>query len=186
MLSEAADVTITYIGKEAGFRNQFFWADELLFDAGPPVLQGPGSLAVSTQARLNPAGAAGFVVPFSFRINVGGSGASANRFVPNGAVNLRDSQPNIAFFFGDAPGSPVLADPAPAVDLATSGSRVTLLLDDGCGYVGGGPGGCDDDHDDMLVVLTVAAVPTPGSFALVAAGLLMGASIVVRRRSMLA
>jgi hypothetical protein len=74
---------------------------------------------------------------------------------------------------------PPIAAPTLGGDVATSGSRVMLLLDDGCGYVGSGVRGCDDDHDDMWVRVT-HAVPTPAAVLLFGAGLL-GLGLVRRR-----
>jgi len=81
------------------------------------------------------------------------------------------------------PGADPVA-PANPNAVGTSGTTVWLLLDDGCGFVGKGLGGCDDDHDDMVVKLSVAPIPEPGALAMIMAGLFALGGVAVRRRGM--
>jgi hypothetical protein len=177
---EQAEVVAEYWGKEAGFLNRFLWGGSTVFSTSTAV--GTEGLVLLGTAAPVLLGANG-VLDFAFRINVGGTGPSGNLLLPNGATNVRDAQPSVGFFFGAAP--PLGAS---AAGLATAGSAVWLLLDDGCGYVGPGRRGCDDDRDDMVVRLTMssgpAEIPEPGAIALLSAGLLMLGGMVVRRRNL--
>jgi hypothetical protein len=166
-LSEAATVTVEYIGKEAGFADtQFRWGALSGGDAVFGTGAGGGTVGETLAGALPPAAigapasfAAGAgALPFNFFV------AALGATVQNGQAGANEG---IAFW--SAAGTD-------ATDV------IYLLLDDG----GGRP---DGDYDDMIVRLTANAsldvqtlsTPEPGTLALILAGLGMFA-LVSRRR----
>jgi hypothetical protein len=175
-----ATVGISYWGIEAGFVNKFLWAGTEVFSkSGVEPLSGvlSGPIGGVKERSVFSAG----TLDFAFQINAAGSPGdpSTNFVVQNGTANNIANQPNIAFFFGSDP-----IAPSGPNGLATSGTSVFVLLDDGCGNVGPTSPFCDDNHDDLIIQLTVAPIPEPGTVALMVAGLLALGGVVVRRRDM--
>ena len=152
-LSEPAMVSFTYLGKEAGFFNQFF--------VGLNSFTTDDSVG-STFSLFLPAGE----LPFSFSIT---DYELATTFVNNCLVGIDCNQANVGFvpnFFTSFSGS--------GTDM--SGNSLILFLDDA-----GGANIDDDNHDDMVVQIAVAPepIPEPGSMLLLGSGL---AALWARRR----
>jgi hypothetical protein len=175
MLSEPAQVTVEYIGKEAGFPATEFWFGALVHpggtlvattNSGTPVREGsltatpfppPGiTRGLAPYTAFADAGA----VPFYFRVP-----GNDDAIVPNGG----GAEGDIAFWW--------------KTDSGALENVVYLLLDDSGGFNPGEPS--DNDHDDMIVRLTALPVPEPGSGVLVLLGL-VGCAADSRRRILLA
>lgn len=174
-LSEAATVSIEYIGKEAGFADTLFrWGEATGGDAVFSTGAG-GGIQGETSALASPPGAIGAAVSY-----VADAGTLLfNFFVAATGATVQNGQPaaNNGIAFWSALGTDV-------------SDVIYLLLDDG----GGRP---DGDYDDMIVRLTAlappdvqplapldvdaVATPEPGTLALVLAGLGMIALISRRR-----
>jgi hypothetical protein len=162
-VSEDAILRIEYIGKEAGFANEFW-----LGSAGDPGALAIAATAVAPTILEGQTAALPFpppdvprglaphattldagVVPFHFRVGDEAASVVANGDPPN------PSGPDFAFWWPDSAGA--------------LGDTVYVLLDDGGGLNPGDPS--DNDHDDMIVRLTVRPIPEPGTCVLVSVGL---------------
>jgi len=170
LLSEAGYIVAEYLGKEAGFNDTRFYLDSfgptggtLVASTGPgsinpvpsPVLPAPGAAIVTYSSFPTVYGPG--AVPFYFDITATG------RTVPNGHEDPTGTEDDLGFWIMTG-----------LSGLATEGPVVYLLLDDG-------GGGGDNDHDDMIMRLTVVALPEPGTWTLVLAGLGMFGFIGYRR-----
>lgn len=157
-----ADITVEYLGSEAGLVNTFAWTGEGTLFSTPGGTGGAwvGGGGASTTVNNVASG----LLPFLFT-RPGGS--VANGANPDGSA--LGSPPNFfATFYADTGGA------------ALSGTMIDLWWDDG----GAGP---DDNHDDMGIRLTVSGggfqiVPVPASIPLLLSGL-AGLGIVGRRRA---
>jgi hypothetical protein len=171
-VTQAANILIEYIGKEAINANTLFnWGalsgGTLISNSGPgsPTTIGdtlniwPNSLA--NLAAPVTVGAAAGMLPFNFFVSVGA------KVVPNGHAGPGND--DVAFFFADALGNPL--------PLGGTSSIAYLLLDDG-----GGGGSGDNDHDDMIMRLTLTDAPEPGTLAVLGATL-AGLGFARRRRT---
>ncbi len=169
-LTQAANILIEYIGKEAINENNVFnWGalsgGTLISSTGPssPSTIGdtlnlwPASLA-NLAAPVTVSAAAG-LLPFNFF--VGATGAT----VENGHDGPGND--DAGFFFADALGNPL--------PLGGVSTIAYLLLDDG-------GGGSDNDHDDMIMRLTITQAPEPGTLAVLGATL-AGLGFARRRKA---
>jgi hypothetical protein len=160
-LSEPAQLTVEYIGKEAGFPMTEFWLGALTSpggtlvtttNSGNPVNEGSRSATpfpppditrgLAPWTTLVDAG----TLPFYFRVP-----GNENAIVPNGGGPEGD----IAFWW--------------KTDSGALENVVYVMLDDSGGFNPGEPS--DNDHDDMIVRLTAQPVPEPGSGVLALLGL---------------
>ena len=154
-LAEKTVVTFTFLGFEAGYDNEFLLDPtgtgrfELIFSnrtGGAVDINGNARTEVGDTytVALDPANFIAGVIPFLFKANLNGSqGSVANGTGNDGPVNFFTS---------------VDEDP-----LTISGPSLVLLFDDG-------GAGVDRDYDDMGIRMA-AAVPEPGSAAILGAGL---------------
>lgn len=155
-LSSAAKLTYTFIGFEAGYKNQFA-AGADVFDTETFVVNNianPAGLASFTQDT-----SAG-LLDFSFLTRGGASG------IVNGDDNT--SFASTPDFFAS-----IIGDPT-----SLSGTSLFLFLDDR----GGGP---DDDHDDFVVRIDIdemIPVPLPAAGFMLAGTALAGMGLMRRRR----
>lgn len=158
-LTGLADVTVDYLGAEAGFSNTFH------FD-GSPVASTPGNGTwTGSSVSQTFTNIAGGLLKFGFGLN------SVVATLLNGANPDGSGPSSPPNFFVSFVGNPS----------ATSGSSVWLFLDDG----GAGP---DDNHDDMVIRLTasggsfVAPIPVPAAGFLLLGGLAALGGLASRRR----
>lgn len=157
-LNSKTAVTFTFLGFEAGYDNEFLLdADgngsfDLIFSnktGGSADINGKAKTAVGDTytVMLDPADFIAGIIPFMFKADLNGARGS----VANGS-NPDNSDDTVNFFTS--------LDPNPT---ATSGRDVVLFFDDG-------GAGSDDDHDDMGI--RIAAIPEPGTMAILGVGLL--------------
>ena len=168
-----ATITIEYIGREAGYRNEFFFNDTLLFTNNNPGETAPGA---SVTVNNVPSG----LLNFRFTVNNGAGGVSnlgVNSDSPAGTPNFFLSfgtfttPAELAAFKGDAVGG----------GIPGGGNMVIIALDDG-----GGANPSDDNHDDMVIRLSISSgsltsVPDGGATLALLGGALMGLGLIRRK-----
>lgn len=162
-------VTFTFLGFEAGYDNEFLLdADgngsfDLIFSnksGGGTDVNGKAKTAVGDTytVELDPADFTAGIIPFLFKADVN----AAKGLLANGDAN--DANDGLVNFFTSYDGNPT----------AISGSSLVVFFDDG-------GAGVDSDYDDMAIRIA-AAVPEPGTIAILGLGLLALGWIVIRRK----
>ncbi len=162
LIGGPADIEVSYLGSEAGFKNEFWWGGNLF--ATTPGIAGTGvwdPLGIVTDTFLNVASGA---LPFLFRSPF-----------PGDAVN-DGSNPD-----------PTIGQPGPnyfvsfANENASGGQELILWFDDN-------GAGKDDNHDDMAIRLKivnggrfVTPIPVPAALPLLLTGL-FGLGLLRSRR----
>jgi hypothetical protein len=156
-------VTIDFVGKEAGFTNQFFFNDVLLATTGAT------RLTTSVETWNSTMLAQGLV---QFKFYIQNTGAT----LVNGA-NLTPLQtPNFFLSLGSPVGN---GDAIVDGVTPTSGNSVIIALDDGPFDQ------TDDNHDDMVMRLTLSQgnfyVPDGGATAMLLGGALAALGVLRSR-----
>lgn len=165
-LAARTTITFTFLGFEAGYDNEFLLdangngSFDLIFSnktGGVADVNGKAKTAVGDTytVELDPANFTAGIIPFIFKADVNG----AKGFVANGDAN--DGAVN---FFTSHDGNAT----------AISGPSLVLFFDDG-------GAGVDSDYDDMGVRIA-AAVPEPGTIAILGVGLLALGWVGSRRK----
>ncbi len=163
-LHNDTDVTVEFLGREAGFNNSFYWGDERLFrnsDVANNTFTNTPAVPFTTVIS----GVMSGLLDFAFGIN-NGPASVLNGTNPDGSGT--DSPPNFFVSFAD--------------QNASFGSIVYLFLDDGAQG--------DDNHDDMVIRLSVdggridiAPIPVPAAGFLLLGGLGALGAMARRRKT---
>lgn len=170
-------IQVDYLGKEAGWTNQFFLKDTFVVSTA--------SYGNANSATITPIGSpvsvtTSGILSFTFTTSKGTSNLNA-AFVTNGTNVLPNAVNSLTtpnFFVSLGHGASFLGDKTLDGVTATSGTVAVLAFDDS-------GAGSDDNHDDMVIRLTVTngsfSTPDGGATVTLLGSALMGLGLLRRR-----
>lgn len=147
-INEAANITFTYLGYEAGWTNRFYLDAGTLGDTSDDIFIFNNKTSAWGSSEGPYTSSAG-LVNFYFTIKDGSISSVYNGSNPNDSGGSVNQNFFVSFDHNEN---------------ATSGTSLVIFLDDS----GAGP---DDNHDDMAVRMQITPVPEPAMMVLLGTGL---------------